>query len=297
METGLLRTFSGVARLGSFAAQAREVGLDASAISRQIALLEASLGVTLFERTTRRLSLTDAGRLYLERALPLLDALDEVRDETRDVVAEPSGLLKVTTSVAFGERWLLPRVPAFRAAFPKIDLELRLTDSVVDIAAEGIDLALRLGPRVEGALVAAKLFDTRYRVVASPDYIARAGRPATPADLPAHDGLVFAIPRFREGWMFRQGPTGKVVRASPRPAVVISNALGIRRACLDSVGIALLADWTVGDDIERGGLMDLFPDHEVSATDFESAAWAVYPSRSYVPARLRVFIDHLKSVV
>lgn len=297
METDLLRTFAGVARLGSFAAQAREMGVDASAVSRQIAQLEVTLDVTLFERTTRRLSLTDAGRLYLERALPLLDALDEVRDEARDVVTAPSGLLKVTTSVAFGERWLLPRVLAFRDAFPKIDLDLRLTDSVVDLAAEGVDLALRLGPRVEGALVAAKLFDTRYRVVASPDYIARKGRPQTPDALQGHDGIVFAIPRFREGWMFREDPSAKVQRAAPRPGIVISNALGIRRACLDGAGIALLADWTIAEDIERGALIDLFSNLEVSATDFESAAWAVYPSRSYVPARMRVFIDHIRKLV
>ncbi|MDX8350652.1 LysR family transcriptional regulator [Cognatiyoonia sp. IB215446] len=294
METELLRTFAGVARLGSFAAQARKIGVDASAVSRQVAQLEAAIGITLFERTTRRLSLTDAGRLYLERALPLLDALDEVRDEVRDVVTAPSGLLKVTTSVAFGERWLLPRLPAFRETFPKIDLDLRLTDNVVDLAGEGIDLALRLGPGVEGALVAAKLFDTRYRVVTSPDYVKRAGLPTSPAALAEHDGLVFSLPGFREGWKFRTGPGHKALVASPKPTLVISNALAIRRGCLDGLGIALLADWTIGDDLAAGTLVDLFPEFDVSASGFESAAWAVYPSRSYVPARLRVFLDHLR---
>lgn len=295
MDDQLLRTVLLVARAGSFAAAARETDVDPSSISRQVAALESILGIRLFERTTRRLGLTEAGRLYLDRAAPALEALDEAADAARDVMSEPSGLLRVTTSVAFGERWLIPRIATFRAAFPRIDLDLILTDAVTDLAGEGVDLAIRLGARPEtGSMVTAKLFDTPYKVVASPQYLARAGKPHMPEDVTSHQGLLFRLPAFRNGWQFRRVKDGKVCAALPRPTLTISNALALRRAALDGLGVALLADWTVGEDIAAGALVDLFPNYEVSASQFHSAAWIVYLSRAYVPARLRAFIDHLR---
>ena len=294
MDLSLLRTLLTVERHASFAAVARAEGVDPSSVSRRVAALEEALGLRLFERTTRRLRLTEAGRIYRDRVAPLVDALDEAADAARDVVSEPSGLLRVTTSVAFGERWLTPRLANFRTAYPRVEIELRLSDGLVDIAAEGIDLAIRLGPRPEGALVAAKLFDTRYRAVASPGYLDRRAPPSGPGDLAEHDGILFALPRFGTAWRFRQDGASVVKEVTPRRAVTISNALAIRRAALDGLGVALLADWTVADDLAKGRLMDLLPGYEGTATDFEAAAWIVYPSRDYVPARLRAFIDQLR---
>ncbi len=296
MDIQLLRTALLVARAGSFAAAARQLGVDPSSISRQVAALEEALGILIFERTTRGLDPTEAGRLYLDRAASGLDAMDEAADVARDVMTEPSGLLRVTTSVAFGERWLIPRVASFHAAYPRIELDLILTDAVADLAGEGIDVALRLGPRPEtGAMVAAKLFDTPYRVVASPDYLARAGWPESPAELARHDGLMFRLPAFRNPWHFRSARGGETLDAMPRRALTISNALALRRAALAGMGVALMADWTVADDLKSGELLNLFPNYEVSAGQFDSAAWIVYLSKAYVPMRLRAFIDHLKA--
>ncbi len=295
MDDQLLRTTLLVARSGSFAAAARETGVDPSSVSRQVAALEDVLGIRVFERTTRRLDLTEAGRLYLDRAMPALEAMDEAADAARDVMTEPSGLLRVTTSVAFGDRWLIPRIASFRRAFPKIELDLILTDAVTDLAGEGVDLALRLGrPPETGAMVVAKLFDTSYRVVASPEYLAQSGKPIRPSDLPQHDGLLFGLPAFRDTWRFRRQTDGAIEEALPRPALTISNALALRRAALSGMGVALLADWTIAEDLETGALVDLFPDHEVSAGQFDSAAWIVYLSKAYVPKRLRIFVDYLK---
>ncbi|MQQ09658.1 LysR family transcriptional regulator [Epibacterium sp. SM1979] len=295
MDDQLIRTTLRVAREGSFAAAARVTGVDPSSISRQVAALEQALGIRVFERTTRRLTLTEAGRIYLDRVTAALDAIDEAADAAREAMSEPSGRLRVTASVAFGERWLVPKLTEFRAKYPQIELELRLTDRVMDLSGEGIDLALRLGPPPErGAMVAAKLFDTSYRVVASPQYLARAGRPQTPADLQHHDGLLFDLPAFQNNWSFRARAGGPVVPAAPRAVMTISNALALRRAALCHLGVALLADWTIDADLRSGALIDLFPHHTVSAGQFNSAAWILYVSRDYVPARLRVFIDHLK---
>lgn len=295
MDLDSLITFTGVARSGSFASHARERGIDPSSVSRQIAALEDNLGVRLFERTTRRLSLTEAGRIYLDRVGPLMEELTAARDAAHDSMVEPSGVLSVTTSVAFGERWLMPRVASFRQAYPKITLDLRLTDAVVDLVAEGIDVALRLGPSVTGAVVAAKLFDTRYRLVAAPEYIERHGAPKSLEDLQNHTGLFFSLPGVRSDWQFRKGQGALVHIASPPAGLTISNALALRRAALDGLGLALLADWTTAEDITNGTLIPLFEELEASVSGFETAAWVVYPSRAYVPARLRVFIDHLRS--
>ena len=143
-------------------------------------------------------------------------------------------------------------------------------------------------------MVTARLFETPYRVVASPEYLARAGRPRSPEDLASHDGLLFRLPTFRTVWHFRLAGTPDIVEALPRPTITISNALALRRAALSGLGVALLADWTIEEDLAAGDLVDLFPALEVSAGQFDSAAWIVYLSRAYVPMRMRCFIDHLK---
>ncbi|MEM8799214.1 MAG: LysR family transcriptional regulator [Pseudomonadota bacterium] len=296
MDIDLLRTLVAVERHGSFAAVARIEGVDPSSVSRRIAALEDALDLHMFERTTRRVRLTEAGRIYLDRVTPLIDGLEEAANAARDAVVEPSGPLRVTASVAFGERWLTPKLASFHAAYPKVEIELRLTDAVVDIVGEGIDVAFRLGPEIEGALVAAKLFDTRYRAVAAPSYLEVRPRPKVPDDLADHDGNLFALPRFGSFWRFRTKPGAPIDEVQPRSALTISNALAIRRAALDGLGVALLADWTIDEDVANGRLIDLFPNLKGSATQFDTSAWIVYPSRSYVTARLRAFIDHLRGL-
>ena len=295
MDLEALGSFVEVVRLGSFAAVARGRGVDPSSVSRQIATLETELGFRVFERTTRRLALTEAGRLYHDRAAPLLEALSLAREEAGDVVSVPRGRLRVTASVAFGERWLVPRLAAFRRAHPELEIELRLDDARIDLVAEGIDVGVRLGTRVSGSLVATRLIPTRYRAVASPGYLAERCAPDAPADLAGHECLVFPLPGYRSRWRFRAA-NATVQAVEVRAAMTVSNALALRRAALEGLGVALLADWMVDDDLAGGALVDLLPGLEASAADFDTAAWIVYPDRSYVPAKVRAFIDHLKAV-
>lgn len=294
METDALKIFVDVMRLGSFAAVARQQGADPSAISRSIAVLERQLGFRLFERTTRRLAATQAGALYFERLQPLLAAMDEAGQQARDAVAEPAGRLRVTASVAFGHTVLVPLLPRMRAAYPLLSVDLVLTDAVLDLIADKIDVAVRLGPRLSGDLVGAKLLRTRYHVCASPAYVARAGKPAAPRDLATRDCLLFPYPGYRSQWRFR-ARSGEVAKVPVQGAVTISNALALHRAACEGLGPALLADWLVKRDLASGALVDLFPNFEASAADFETAAWVVYPSRAYVPRKVRVFVDFLKA--
>lgn len=287
-----LTCFADVAREGSFAAVARKRGLDPSIISRTIASLEGELGFRLFDRTTRRLNLTEAGSIYLERSRTLTAELEAARQEAGDALTRPSGLVRITASTAFGTHWLTSRLRAFMDAYPDIAVEALLTDAVVDIAAERIDLAVRLAVRPEGELVATKLMDTRYHVVASPDYVGREGPLQRPGDLATRQCLLLTLPGYRSRWSFRDADIVEEVAVEGRLA--ISSPAAIRSAALDGMGPALMADWMVQEDLHQGALVDLLPSWEATAAAFDTAAWLLYPSRDYVPAKVRALIDFLR---
>ncbi len=292
MDLELLRIFAEVARRGSFAEVARGRDVDASVISRRIAALEAELGARLLQRTTRSMALTEAGELFLSRVAPLIEELDQARDEIAATRKDPVGTVRLTASIAFGEICLAPLLPRLRARFPRVRLELILTDQNLDLLAERIDLAIRLAPSYRADVIGVKLFDTRYRVVASPDYIARAGAPSRPSELAARNCVLFTLPEFRTRWRFRSGDG--IEEVPVRGDLVISNALMLKHAALDGLGPALLADWTIAADLQAGRLVDLFPHHDVAAASFETAAWLLYPSRVHLPFRTRATIDFLR---
>jgi DNA-binding transcriptional LysR family regulator len=292
METTQLRVFLDVIKRGGFAAVARDSNVDPSSISRAVASLESELGARLFQRTTRRLTLTEAGESFLARIGPLVDELERACEEVSSSGSQPSGTLRLTASVAFGQICLVPLLSAFRRAFPRLRLELLLTDTNLDLVADRIDLAIRLGPSYRGDVIGAKLFATRYRVVASPAYLAREGVPRTPRDLGSRSCLLFPLPVFRDRWLFRRGTTLEEVPI--RGDLVLSTALALRSAALDGLGPVLLADWHLHDDFAHGRLVDLFPQHEVTATTFDTAAWLLYPSRRYLPHKVRATIEFLR---
>ncbi len=294
MDISQLKTLLTVARLGSFAAAARALDQDPSAISRVVATAEARLGVRLFERSTRRLAVTGVGRGYLDRIAPLVEELDLAAEEARSARRAPTGKLRITASVAWGQECLVPLLPEFRSRYPEIELELIFTDSYLDLLAEGIDLAIRLAPAPQGDLVSTHLRCTRYLVCASPDYLARAGHLPSPAALNGHDCLRMPLRGFDGTWRFCS-PSGQEETVPVTGKVVITSPLALRQAARVGLGPTLLADWLVADDLAHGRLVPLFPDWQVSATGFESGAWALYPSRTYMPTRLRVMLDYLSA--
>ena len=293
MNLETLRTFIHVARRGSFAAVARDQATDPSSISRIIAQLEEELGLRLFQRTTRRMTLTEAGATYLSRIDSVLQELDAAQEEAATLNARPKGTLRLTASVAFGTQCLVPHLPRFREAFPDLRLELLLSDANLDLVSERIDLAIRLGPSVEGDLVHVKLRNTAYRVCASPQFLIARQAPENPSDLSKLPCLLFTFPDFRSRWLFRDSK-GSLTEVPVRGDILISNALALRECALSGLGLALLADWLIDDDLREGRLVDLFPKHHVTATSFATAAWLLYPSRAFLPKKVRVAIDFLK---
>jgi DNA-binding transcriptional LysR family regulator len=293
MDLLALRIFVEVMRRGSFAAVARDRNLAPSSISRAIATLEDDLGIRLFQRTTRQLAPTEAGRIYFERIEPIVDELERAQLMAADVSDQPRGTLRVTTPVTFGQIVIIPLLPELTATYPELSLELLMTDAMVDLLAERVDVALRLGRLADSGFTAHRLCDMAFAVCASPGYLERRGRPRTPGDLERHDCLVFLMGGYRTRWRFRSRK-GAITEVPIHGRCVISNALALRECAVAGMGPVLLPRWVVARELRSGALIDLFPGHDVTATDFDSAAWLLYPSRAYLPLKVRVFVDFLK---
>lgn len=293
MNTELLTLFIKVAQLGSFAAVAREANIDPSAVSRAMASLEEQLNLRLFQRTTRQLKLTEAGEIYLQRIKPLLNELDYALDEAQKVSHTPSGHLRMTASVAFGQMCLLPYLSDFRQLYPNIQLELLLTDSVLDLVTNSLDLACRLNAQAESEAVRTLLFNTHYYVCVSPAYLAQHAPINTPQDLEQHNCIVFNFPDYRTHWTFKDHQH-ILTRISIQSNLSLSSALALRECALLGMGPALMADWLVNQDIAHGRLIPILTDYQVTAENFNTAAWLVYPSKHFLPHKTRLMIDFLK---
>lgn len=288
-----LKTVTLVAQHGSFAAAARVLGVDPSSVSRTVANVEHDLGFRLFQRSTRTLSTTESGASYIAHIVPLLEEFDRAHDVANQIVGVPTGTLKLTTSVSFAHVCVVPFLKEFTAKYPEIALEILPTDANIDLIANDIDLAIRLAPAPSGNLISTKLVSTSYSVCAAPDYLSSGRAINRPEDVQEHECLCFALPDYRTKWRFRRGK-GPVVEVPISGKIVISNALSLRRAALDGLGLALLPDWLIEDDLKAGRLVNPLPEYQCTATEFDTAAWALYPSRSFLPTKVRVMIDFLR---
>ena len=293
MDLTDLNLIQDVARQGSFASVARARGVDPSSIGRLVAGIEAELGLRLFARTTRRMELTEAGEIYLSRVAPLSEEFERAADEARAHQAEPRGALRLSASVAFGQHVIVPRLKAFRAAYPAVRVEGVFSDTNIDLVGDRIDLAIRLAPTIEGDFIVSKLMDTRYRVVATPDYLATAAPLKQPGDMENHRAILFPFRSYRSRWLFRDA-AGHVQEQNVDGDLILSPAGALLDAALAGLGPALLPTWLVDRHLTSGALQTCINDWSVTATSFDTAAWMIYPSRSYLPAKVRAMIDFLR---
>ena len=293
MEIEVLKIFVEVMRQSSFAAVARERNVDPSSVSRAIAGLERELGIRLFQRTTRKLSPTEAGIIYFQRVEPLIEEMQRAIELATEVSQRPQGTLRVTSSVSFGLKCIVPLLPQFKTIYPDLVIDLWLTDSRLDLVTEKIDLAIRLGQLEDSTLIAQKLMSTKYFICASLDYIRQMGELNYPQDITKHNCLLFPLSGFRTRWIFKDA-CGKISTVSVNGDTIISNAIGLRDCAIAGMGLALLPHWLVNEDLKAGRLISILPNYNVTATNFAPIAWLVYPSRSYVPLKVKVFIDFLK---
>ena len=293
MDLSELQIFVEVMRNGSFAAVARERNIDPSSVSRTVAGLESELGIRLFQRTTRKLSPTEAGMTYFERIEPLIEEMQEAADIAKDISGHPKGTIRVTCSVSFGIKCIVPLLPEFERKYPELTVDLLLTDSIVDLFSERIDVAIRLGQPTDSTLIMQKLMETRYSVCASPDYLKRCGQPQIPKDIEEHNCLLFPLIGFKTRWIFKD-KAGNIEEIPVRGNTIISNAITLQQCAVSGMGLTLLPHWLIDEDVAKGNLVKLFPDYQVTATDFNTAAWLLYPSRAYIPLKVRVFVEELR---
>lgn len=296
MQTDDIRVFVEVVKRGSFAAVARDREVDPSAISRSVAALEGELGVRLLQRTTRRMSPTEAGMQYFDRVEPLLDELERAHVQAAESNRKPKGVVRLAAPVSFALLNIVPLLPEWAARYPEVSLDLKLTDAALDLVTERIDVAIRLGPIEPSGLVATRLAAMRSRVCASGAYVERVGRPRRPADLASHECLLLDMPGFGSRWRFRNARGGCEVEVSGR--VRSSNAMALKECALAGMGVILQAEWIVGRELREGSLIDLFPRHEVTAAEFaDPAMWILFPSREYLPLKVRMTVDFLKEKI
>lgn len=284
-----LTVFVRVVDAGGFTAAAREMGVSKSAISKQVAGLEERLGARLLNRTTRRLSLTDAGATLYERALRILAEAEEAEAAVSQLSSAPRGLLRINAPVTFGIGHLGPLLPAFMELYPDLSLEVVVNDRMVDLVEEGFDVAVRIADLPDSSLIAKRLCCSRRVVVASPDYVARRGAPRHPEDLANHELVMYAYTLRGTEWRLT-GPEGRTasIRAD-NSRLKANNGDLLRMAVNSGHGVAIMPTFVVGDDLASGRLVRLLPDWQ----DESGGVYAVWPHARFVPAKVRAFVDFL----
>ncbi|MDU5454158.1 LysR family transcriptional regulator [Pseudescherichia vulneris] len=266
---------------------AKRQNISAMAVSRRLASLEHELGVRLVQRTTRSVSLTQEGMEFLPYARALIDAETGARSLFSPSTQGAAGLLRITAPSGFGRRNILPLVPELLADNPKLNIDLQLSEDVVDIVGRGIDVAIRIAPLKDSTLIARKITDNPRVICASPDYLHGKGTPRFVEDLTTHHCLrLSSVPQ----WIFERD--GEIIRVSVEGRFSSDNVEGVRELCVQGLGIAQLTRWDVRKEIQEGALV------EIALADAEPQAlsiWAVLPSTRYLPLRVSAFIEKLKS--
>ena len=282
-----IRLFLRVLDLGSISAAARTLDLSAAVASQRLKRLEDGLGVRLLHRSTRQIKVTPEGAALAERGRPLIEDLEALTCDLRQSAEDVTGTLRVTLPAAFGHQYISPLMPEFLARHPGLKLSLDMSDAMLDLVAEGFDLGIRIGTLEDSSLVARRLADNRRVLCASPDYLARRGAPATPADLEQHDCLLMVGAKGpRDRWTLIS-PDGSETTVRVRGPLESNMGEVVRDAVLAGLGISLHSTWHVCDDLKAGRLKLVLPDFRIP----DSAIYAVMPQRRLMLPRVRAFID------
>ena len=277
--------FTRVVERSSLSDAGRELGHSPASVSKRLARLENSLGARLLNRTTRRVSPTDEGRDFYDRAMRIVQDLNEAEAAATQSMLDPHGILKVTMPAGFGRLHISRLLPEFCARYPRVTLDALLTDSVTDLVGDGIDVALRIAELKDSTLVARKLADNKRVIVASPDYVKQFGEPETPADIASRECIVL---HGQENWRFEGPRGGDSIKISGH--FMTNNGDVVHDAALAGQGIALKSIWEVDGEIRDGRLIQLLKDYEVSPG---VEIYAVYPSAKLLSARTRAFVDFI----
>jgi DNA-binding transcriptional LysR family regulator len=283
-----LQVFTQVVESGSFAKAAERLGLSTSAASRQVAELEAHLQTRLLNRTTRRVSLTESGRAFHERAVQLLADLEEAEQEASRAAVVPRGVIKLTASVNFGVRHLAPVIADFLAQHREVRFDVSLSDRIIDLVEEGFDLAIRIGSAGPHNVVARKLGETHVVLCAAPAYLAARGTPRAPEDLAGHNCFTYEYVSPRDLWTFRD-PAGGERKVRVSGTLHANHGDFLAEAAVRGLGIVMEPAFVVGPEVRAGRLQPLLQDYMPPPVPI----YAVYPSRKHLSAKVRLFVDFI----
>ncbi|MES2756858.1 MAG: LysR family transcriptional regulator [Pseudomonadota bacterium] len=285
-----MRVFAKVVEQGSFARAAEALAMSATVVTRNVADLEAHLGTRLLNRTTRRLSLTETGQQYLERVRQILSDIDDADAIASSSARKPSGTLRIYCHPGFGQSQLALLLPQYAQAMPDVVLDVTLADHAVDLVEEGFDVGIFIGlQKFDASMIARRLATSRLVLCASPDYIARRGAPATPAEVSQHDCLNFAFEQVRHSWPVEWDNQQMNVPIVSR--MVSNSGAVLRQAALAGMGIMVRSSFTLEGDFESGRLVQLLPGHHLGDLEVRM----VYPSRRLLSAKVRSFVDFMNA--
>jgi DNA-binding transcriptional LysR family regulator len=287
---GSLELFCLAAELESFTAAALAAGLSPAAVSRSVARLETRMGVRLFVRTTRRIHLTDGGRAYYEQCRQALSLMRDAESQLTGEQQAPAGVLRLSVASPYGHYRVLPLLPRFRVRFPKVRIELHLSNRNIDFTGEGFDLAIRGRAPPDSGLVARKLEDAELVLVAAPSYLARAGRPDSLEALAAHECIQFVLPSTGQPvpWLFKRDGQN-IELETPVSYSCADDYMGMVTLARHGAGLLQTYRYIVQDDLNQGHLQQLLPEAGGRSRPFS----LVYPDRRHTPLRVRAFIDFL----
>lgn len=280
-----MEVFVRVVESGSFTAAGRALGMGQPAVSKTIAALEEQLGTALLLRSARQMIATEAGEHFYARAKALVEEADDAWTSARGEANALSGHLRVCAPVTFARLNIVPHIAGFLALHPQLQLDMILDDRAIDLIEANIDVALRMGDLGDSSLIARKLGSAERMVVASPTYLAARGTPVVPADLAAHDAVLYTQPVSADEWRFRQGTAESSVRLSSRFSTTAAE--GLREAVLAGCGVAIVSQWMMGRELAEGNVIRLLPDWHLPPVSL----WAVFPGGRRVGARTRAFME------
>lgn len=280
-----LEVFAKVVAMGSMSAAAREMGFSPAVISKRLQRLEERLGTRLLNRTTRQISLTEAGEGFYERVIAILAGVEEAEAFAARRSSQAHGLLKISAPTSFGRMHIAPHLVKFMRANPELRVNLDLSDSYVDIVSGGFDLAIRIGELPDSSLVARKLAPVNRILCATPRYLEKSGTPEKLADLDHH---ALIAPQFQGAWKL-EGDSGPV-SYRPESTLQTNSSEVVRETVIAGLGIALRSTWDISEELKQGKLVRVLKEYSSSKG---LGIYAVYPSRSYLPAKVRLFVDYL----
>jgi len=281
--------FNCVVDTGSISEASRVFDVQPSSISRQLSALEQELGVRLLNKTTRNIGLTEAGQKYYAYSQRIVAEFDQAKRAVNDLQENPKGTLKVSMTVGFGESIILPLMSEFMALYPNIELELELTERVVDLVEENIDVAIRSGRLPDSTMIAKHLANNNFLLCASPQYLATNKTPQQPEDLLHHQCIRYSYTRWKDWYLM----TGEKTKLNLNNGISINSVNGQKQLVLNNTGIALMPHWAIKNELSEGTLIHVMPELVFSPYEEMSSTYAIYLKRDMISRKARVFLDFI----